>query len=323
MAEGENEAAPDGEPNQEEIKQEDEGDRRLAAVIQDALDFVEASENAQANLSSAPPSVRYATFPTTLPPEELRVQPNGKKEFWKLYMKAEGDLYQNLCFCLACEKVGNVNWFKCHRKHGFNSLEAHWKSHNETERKSVKPEGLHTFGFNPSKVHKDEILSGHAMFVALDFRPINTIQGEGFLHLMKSINKQYIPFSRETVTSRISTIAKERRTLLFSEMKQHDSIAITYDCWRDQSKKDWLGVTSHFIDKNWNMHQVILDVKHLTDRHTAEKISSMIREIFNQGDLDINRLLACVTDNASNMISSVRKIRDVNCVDRVPRVAHT
>jgi len=57
------------------------------------------------------------------------------------------------------------------------------------------------------------------MFVALDFRPINTIQGEVFLHLMKSINKQYIPFSRETVTSRISTIAKERRTLLFSEMK--------------------------------------------------------------------------------------------------------
>ena len=63
--------------------------------------------------------------------------------------------------------------------------------------------------------------------------------------------------------------------------------------------------------------------REMTDRYTDENISSMIREIFNQGDLDINRLLACVTDNASNMIASVRKIRDVNCVDRVLCVAHT
>ena len=60
-----------------------------------------------------------------------------------------------------------------------------------------------------------------------------------------------------------------------------------------------LGITAHWIDDNFELHQEILAFKRLRDHHTGENMSNIVLEVL--GHYDIADKLFCITtDNAGN-----------------------
>ena len=60
-----------------------------------------------------------------------------------------------------------------------------------------------------------------------------------------------------------------------------------------------LGITAHWIDDNFELHQEVLAFERLRDHHTGENMSNIVLEVL--GHYDIADKLFCITtDNAGN-----------------------
>ena len=61
----------------------------------------------------------------------------------------------------------------------------------------------------------------------------------------------------------------------------------------------FLVVTGYWIDDDWNLHETLLDFRHIQDRHTGELLASELFQILEY--FDISDKLFCITaDNAGN-----------------------
>jgi hypothetical protein len=61
-----------------------------------------------------------------------------------------------------------------------------------------------------------------------------------------------------------------------------------------------LGITCHWIDENFHLHEALLSFKKLNGRHTGERLSQEVLDILIE--FDLTQKLFCITsDNAGNM----------------------
>jgi hypothetical protein len=95
-----------------------------------------------------------------------------------------------------------------------------------------------------------------------------------------------------------------RRNGLISEISQINSkISLTTDIWTSEISKDcYLGVTMHYIDNNWELKNLLLDLIPINGSHTAGLITSKLLQILEEFNIN-NNILALTTDNGSNMIA--------------------
>ena len=62
----------------------------------------------------------------------------------------------------------------------------------------------------------------------------------------------------------------------------------------------YLGVTCHFVTKEWKILSLLLSCSKLLGRHTAESILSEFEEVISRTDISL-KVYRVVTDNASNV----------------------
>ena len=95
-----------------------------------------------------------------------------------------------------------------------------------------------------------------------------------------------------------------RRNGLISEISQINSkISLTTDIWTSEILKDcYLGVTMHYIDNNWELKNLLLDLIPINGSHIAGLITSKLLQILEEFSIS-NNILALTTDNGSNMIA--------------------
>jgi hypothetical protein len=49
-------------------------------------------------------------------------------------------------------------------------------------------------------------------------------------------------------------------------------VSFTTDCWTSSNNIAFMGVTGHWIDKDWNLHATTLDFFPLPESHTGENL---------------------------------------------------
>ncbi|CAB4412323.1 unnamed protein product [Rhizophagus irregularis] len=88
------------------------------------------------------------------------------------------------------------------------------------------------------------------------------------------------------------------------EVSQINSkISLTTDIWTSEVSKDcYLGVTMHYINNNWELKNLLLDLIPINGFHTAGLITSKLLQILEEFSIS-NNILALTTDNGSNMIA--------------------
>jgi hypothetical protein len=85
-------------------------------------------------------------------------------------------------------------------------------------------------------------------------------------------------------------------------------VCFTADYWTSRSSDPYLGMTLHYIDKEFEMKKMLVACRSAEGRHTAVNIAGHIDKVVGgvQG-LRGSTTRVCVTDNAANMLAAVPK----------------
>ena len=89
------------------------------------------------------------------------------------------------------------------------------------------------------------------------------------------------------------------------ELEAVNSVAITTDAWTAMTTHNYITVTCHYISK-WVMKSVVLQTRSSTERHTVENLAGLLKSVVTEWGID-NNVVACVHDNASNVVRANSK----------------
>ncbi|GET52283.1 zinc finger BED domain-containing protein RICESLEEPER 2-like [Rhizophagus irregularis DAOM 181602=DAOM 197198] len=141
-------------------------------------------------------------------------------------------------------------------------------------------------------------------FVATDLQPFTIVENPEFKLLINKLNPHYILPCRQILKEKFIENYKMRKNVLINEVSQINSkISLTTDIWTSEISKDcYLGVTMHYINNNWELKNLLLDLISINGSHTAGLITSKLLQILKEFSIS-NNILALTTDNGSNMIA--------------------
>lgn len=153
--------------------------------------------------------------------------------------------------------------------------------------------------------------------IAKDLLPIRFVEGEGFKDLMHYVEPQYNVPSRKTVTRRIDALYEKTAASLKDRLSKTARMAITTDAWTSLTTESYITLTCHYIAE-WEMHSAVLETRNFDERHTAVNIANYLKDATEQWLSSSDKVIACVHDNASNMVLANRGLWE-----SVPCFAHT
>ena len=78
-------------------------------------------------------------------------------------------------------------------------------------------------------------------------------------------------------------------------------MAFTTDIWTSRANDAYLSLTMLSIDDSWNMVSIVLATAPIPEHHTAVNIVSKVKQVMEEFHLEVDRLLAVVHDQCSNM----------------------
>ncbi|GJV35099.1 zinc finger BED domain-containing protein RICESLEEPER 2 [Tanacetum coccineum] len=151
---------------------------------------------------------------------------------------------------------------------------------------------LQTWKHDESRIKKALI----NMFVVAEL-PFKFVEHEVFVEYTKACNGRFVLPSRHKLSRDVAKYyLDERNKLLAYLTKPTTTVHLTTDTWTSSCKKtNYMVVTAHFIDDEWNMHKRIINFRPI-DSHKAEDISSdLLKCIVGWG---IKNVLTMTVDNA-------------------------
>lgn len=82
-------------------------------------------------------------------------------------------------------------------------------------------------------------------------------------------------------------------------------MASTTDCWSGTTES-LMSLTGHFIQKDWNRQQVVLNVKTMTGSHTAQYIQETFLEMLDSWKINPDRVVLVLRDGGANMVKGMK-----------------
>lgn len=157
--------------------------------------------------------------------------------------------------------------------------------------------------------------------IAKDNLPLSVVENEGFQQLMKTVARLYYLPSRKKITRLLDLKYEILKSKFISNIKDVSSFTVTCDIWTDVSNKSYLGVTVHFLKTETLLTKGTIGVIPLEDNHTSDYIRNELLSVFQNFKIDLPKIMAIVTDSASNMINAVNSIFSNN-KKHIPCMAH-
>ena len=112
--------------------------------------------------------------------------------------------------------------------------------------------------------------------------------------IQTAYNPQFKPVSRNTT----------RNDLIKYFRTQRDKFALPSDIWNVCSKQDYLTVTGHYLDSDWNLQKKVLGFHPMEYAHTAVNIFNVITSVLETYSIT-DRIISITLDNASANTSSI------------------
>ena len=78
-------------------------------------------------------------------------------------------------------------------------------------------------------------------------------------------------------------------------------VCTTCDIW-SSNRRSFFGITCHWLNENLEQETVVLCCKRFAEKHTYNKIADLMCGVQMEFDLDPHKILATVTDNATNFV---------------------
>ncbi|XP_073668771.1 zinc finger BED domain-containing protein 4-like [Paramisgurnus dabryanus] len=148
---------------------------------------------------------------------------------------------------------------------------------------------------------KREITDAIVEFIAMDMRPINVVEGEGFRKLIKKMEPDYTVPNRSSVSNALSLKYSDLRGQIFALVGNAMAVSFTTDIWTSVSMEAYMAVTCHFITQEWELSAFVLETKAFELSHTGVNIAQQLGDAADAFAIPNYKRVAVVHDNASNM----------------------
>lgn len=156
--------------------------------------------------------------------------------------------------------------------------------------------------------------------IAKDNLPLSVVDNEGFQQLMKIITPLYTVPSRKTITKLLDAKYEVLKDKFIKNIQKALSFPITCDIWTDVSNKSYLSVTVHYLKTETLLTKGIIRVIPLENNHTSEYIKNELLSAFEIFKINLDDIVAIVTDSAPNMVNAINSIFSTR--KHIPCMAH-
>ncbi|KAL5723530.1 hypothetical protein ACHQM5_006919 [Ranunculus cassubicifolius] len=135
--------------------------------------------------------------------------------------------------------------------------------------------------------------------------PPHTLEDDGLTNSFKFVNSLVNIWSIERFRAVILEVFRSMREDVRICLEQVRSRAsITLDFWTSYEQVYYMSVTGHWIDENWVLHKVLLDVCHIPYPCGASDIYHTLLKVFKFYNIDQSRILCCTHDNSQNAFNA-------------------
>ncbi|GBN69658.1 hypothetical protein AVEN_32407-1 [Araneus ventricosus] len=112
------------------------------------------------------------------------------------------------------------------------------------------------------------------MFI-FDYQPFNVENDRGFRAFVSDLNPSYSLPSRDTIVNTLLPAIYEQ---VSHDVRQScctiKKSCLTTDCWTSANNESFMSVTAHYLDDEFKMNSLLLDVSILFVPHTSANLSS-------------------------------------------------
>lgn len=254
--------------------------------------------------------------------EELVVKTkNNGSVIWRWFGFKVADEQQNKVFCRECRK--HIPTKGSSTTNLFHHLQQRHKvQYEECVKLRAAPQSVKSPAPKQTTVQKSfthsvpyakksekwgNITKAVAVHIAKDMVPIATVEQDGFIQLLKTMDPRYqLPsrnyFAREVLPKMYTDV----RESLAARLAKVSHFALTTDMWSSyRTCEPYMTVTIHFME-DWDMKSACLQTSYFPKDHTGEHIAEALQDVLTSWKLDPTGLVAITTDNASNVVKAVQ-----------------
>lgn len=140
--------------------------------------------------------------------------------------------------------------------------------------------------------------------LACDQLPLSLSESPTFRDFVQEAEPQFVFPARTTIRNvLLSQYITKMENILSLELKDLNRIYLTLELWTNRQMTSFLGVTVHYVSKDWELKSRVLGCDHFNGRHTAFNIPSPYEETVNRFSIE-GQVKKVVADNASSMVKA-------------------
>ncbi|CAI5682842.1 unnamed protein product [Oreochromis niloticus] len=136
--------------------------------------------------------------------------------------------------------------------------------------------------------------------------PISTVEQEGFIQLLKTLDRRYqLPSRKYFTREALPKMYTEVRQSLAAQLTKVSHFALTTDMWSSRTCEPYMSVTIHFME-DWELKTACLQTSYFPQDHTGEHIAEALQDVLKTWKLNPTGLVAITTDNGANIVKAVQ-----------------
>ena len=121
---------------------------------------------------------------------------------------------------------------------------------------NVEGEGDSNSSLMTTSFIKENCRTMLASMVILDELPFKFVESEGFHQFCRALNPKFVIPSRVTVAKDCFQMYMKQKKKLKSVLTRTDQrVCLTMDTWTFVQNINYMVITAHFIDDDWNLHK--------------------------------------------------------------------
>ena len=129
--------------------------------------------------------------------------------------------------------------------------------------------------------------------------PFTFTESQEFNDYVHSLRPEVKIYSGDTNRSDIDKLfEKEKEKVKTRLLNAPGKMSFTLDCWTSSSCLPFMGITCHFIDRMWNLNEIVIGFKLLEGPHTGSNLADVFEQTMTEFSID--KAFAITSDSASN-----------------------
>ncbi|KAL4581977.1 hypothetical protein LXL04_006513 [Taraxacum kok-saghyz] len=252
-----------------------------------------------------------ATIPNDIPQNKCKPKRKRMKQRsagWDHFVKytdKDGTTRARCKYCpdksFACDSISNgtSNLLRHYKSCTMNPENAMTQTVLKLQSNNINGEGT----LSCWRYDQDAIRTSLAHMLIIDELSFRFVEKEGFRYFMSVTCPKFQLPSRITIARDIYQVYVDEKKKLqkwFASTGQR--VSLTTDTWTSLQRVNYMCLTAHFIDPDWNLHKKILNFCPILS-HKGSQIGELIEKCLL--DWGIDKLLAITVDNASSNDTAV------------------